>query len=247
MHTRKKHKNIILGSTRFKVIELTEPLRMDTEVYPGDPVPNKRVHLSFDTAPCQLNVYSVGDHNFHPHGDGPNHQNKIYKNRGFEYWDMDYKFNQACMVDLSKSNDATSIDGIKFIRCITAGHLQEHLIDIKKAKALVIRTGYDKWLEANKKHQPENIPFLDKSAIELIAKCNLKVIATDSITIDAPNTNYGHRKFKDMLIVECLVNLYSIPAKNRTNFSLQTSTIAICGATGGPIAAYAYIQMPDRK
>ena len=109
---------------------------------------------------------------------------------------------------------------------------------------MILRTGYDKWLESNKKHIPSNIPYIDGSAIDIISKFEkLKVIGTDSLTIDEIGKNYAHRKLKDKLIVECLVNLYSIPKRYMYSFYLQTNPIVIVGATGGPILAYAYIPL----
>jgi len=40
--------------------------------------------IRFAKEKCQNNIYSVGDHNFHPHWDAPNHQNPQYKDRGFD-------------------------------------------------------------------------------------------------------------------------------------------------------------------
>ncbi len=239
-----KEKTIRLGSENFKIINLTEPLRLDVEVFPGDPKPEKKSFCTFETAKCMYNTYLMGDHNFHPHGDAPNHQNPEYKSRGFEFWGLDFVFNKACLIDLSESIDACVIDKIKFLKKITEEHLLPHTREIEKNGAITIRTGYDVWIEANKKHIPGNIPHLDKSAADFLSKFkNLKVIGTDSLTIDEPGSNYAHRKFKDKLIVECLVNLHSIPQKYRNSFYLQTSPIAIAGATGGPFLAYAYISL----
>ncbi|MDD2680426.1 MAG: cyclase family protein [Candidatus Omnitrophica bacterium] len=239
-----KQKNIILGNTRFKVVNLTEPLKENTEVFPGDPKPKKRVLCSFKKDNCRHNIYTVGDHNYHPHGDAPNHQNRGYQNKGFEYWNLDFNFSRACMIDLSESKNSRKVGGVRFLNKITDKHIFPYLHQIKNSSALILRTGYDVWLELNKKHILKNIPYIDKSAADLIFKFKkLKVVGIDSLTIDKVGTNYVHRKFKDKLIVECLVNLYGIPKKNRNDFCLQTSPIAIVDATGGPILAYAYIPL----
>lgn len=246
----KKNKQIVLrlGGTKFKVIDLTEPLSEDANVFPGDPRPEKKIFCSFAKNNCQHHVYSIGDHNYHPHGDAPNHQNLQYKGRGFEFWDLRFVFNQACLIDLSKAEGARKFDGITYLRKITENHLLPYLDQMGKNSALILRTGYDQWLESNRKHIPENIPYLDKSAVDVILKFKkLKVIGTDSLTVDKVGENYAHRKLKNRLIVECLVNLYGIPQKNRCGFYLQTSPIAIVGATGGPILAYAYIPVFNRR
>lgn len=243
----KDKKVIKLGNQRFKIINLTEPLREDVEVFPGDPRPKKKIFCSFNKEGCRHNIYMIGDHNFHPHGDAPNHQNVQYGARGYEYWGLDRVFNQACLIDLSASSDIARLNGIKFLRKITGQHILPFLDQIGQSGALIFRTGYDRWLESNRKHLAANIPYLDESAVEMISGFKkLKVIGTDSLTIDKVGSNYAHRKFRDKLIVECLVNLYRIPKRERGRFFLQTSPIAVVGATGGPILAYAYIPLPKK-
>jgi len=234
--------NIKLGKAGFTVINLTEPLRENVEVFPGDPKPQKKVFCSFEKDNCRHNIYLVGDHNHHPHGDAPNHQNLRCKKMGFEFWGLDFVFNKACLIDLSGSEGSVKSYGVTYLKKITDAHLSPYLARIGKSGALILRTGYDRWLESNKKHLPGGIPYLDKSAVDLISKFKkLKVIGIDSLTIDGTGKNYAHRKLKDKFIVESLVNLYGIPAKARSGFYLQTSPIAIVGATGGPVLAYAYI------
>ena len=226
----------------FTVIDLTEPLRADVEVFPGDPKPVKKEFCSFGKDNCRHNIYSVGDHVFHPHGDAPNHQNPGYGKRGFEFWGLEFVFNKACLIDLSCAAGAVRHNGITYSKKVTGAQLHRYLPQIRNSGALILRTGYDRWLELNKKHIPGGIPYLDKSAVDLISKFKgLKVIGTDSLTIDAAGSSYAHRKFKNKFIVESLVNLHAIPEKARPGFYLQTSPIAIIGATGGPVLAYAYI------
>ncbi|MFA5879338.1 MAG: cyclase family protein [Candidatus Margulisiibacteriota bacterium] len=242
MDKRKKQRIINLGGVKFKLIDLTEPLNENFEVFPGDPKPQKEVFCTFAKENCQYNIYSLGDHNFHPHGDAPNHQNPEYIDRGFEFWSLDFVFNQACMLDFSNAKEAKDHNGITFITKITAKHLKPYLNQIKNSQALIIRTGYDNWLKVNRPHLPSEIPYLDISAADFLANFRkLKVIGTDSLTVDAVGQNYTHQKLKDKLLVECLVNLDLIPKKYRKCFSLQTSPIAVVGATGGPILAYAYV------
>lgn len=222
------------------VVNLTEPLREDLSVFPGDPTPKKSVVASIEKNGCQYHVYSIGDHHFHPHGDAPNHHNPEYSDRGFEYWDMEYAFNLACIVDLSNMQESREIHNIRFLTQVTERHLFPHQNRLRECAALLIRTGYDRWIEANYPHDVNTIPYLDSSASDFLAQFkNLRVIGVDSLTVDKPGMNYSHRKLKDRFIVECLVHLYKIPLESKP-FLLQTSPIAIRGATGGPVAAYAY-------
>lgn len=238
---------IRLGSAKFLVIDLTEPLKENVEVYPGDPSPRKEVFSDIRKTGFQHHIYSIGDHNFHPHGDAPSHQNRELQDKGFESFGIDFCFNSACLIDLSGSKEAKQFGKIKYPVEVKKEHLTPFSKIIANKGALIIRTGYDKWLEANNPHEPKNIPYLTKSAADFIMKFkNLKVIGTDSLTIDPCHdepVHYAHQAFKDKLIVESMVHLYEIPLKARNDFYLQTSPIRIVGATGGPIVAYAFIQI----
>lgn len=79
IHKTNSQRIIKFGNSRFKIINLTEPLREDTEVFPGDSKPDKKAFCSFEKEDCQHNIYSVGDHNYRPHGDTPSHYNPQYK------------------------------------------------------------------------------------------------------------------------------------------------------------------------
>jgi kynurenine formamidase len=244
---KKKNRIVKLGAQSFRIIDLTEPLKENTEVYPGDPRPRKTIFSTMSKGGCRHHIYSLGDHNFHPHGDAPNHQNPELAVRGFESWGLEYVFNQACLIDLSGAKEAEKRAGIKYLKIITAGQLAPYLTQIKKSTALIIRTGYDKWLEANKKHDPTGLPYLDRQAADLLGSIkSLRVIGTDSLTVDQPGVRYAHRKLKDRLLVECLVNLHGVPRRARQSFYLQTSPIAVAGATGGPVLAYAYVPLSEK-
>ncbi len=154
---------------------------------------------------------------------------------------MDFCFNPCCLIDLSEYGK--KIQGVKFLTEIKKKYLEKYSDIIENKTSLIIRTGYDKWLEKNKKHIPEKIPYLDKEAADFISEFNLKIIGIDSLSVDSVKSQYCHKKFKNSLIVESLVNLYSIPENSRENFTLQTSPIKIKGASGGPISAYAFIKI----
>lgn len=237
-----KKKIISLGGIKFLAINLTEPLRENTKVYPGDPKLVKEIFSDINKTGYHHYIWKIGDHIFRPHGDAPNHQNLDLQDKGFESFGMDYFFNSACLIDLS--NDGENIEGIKYIVEVEKKKIEPYSEIISEKEAIIIRTGYDKWLEANKKHNKDKIPYLTKEAGDFIAGFNnIKVVGIDSLTVDAFGSHYVHQKFKDKLIVEALVNLYSIPKEHRNNFNLQTSTIAITGATGGPVAAFAFVKI----
>ena len=239
---------ITLGNKKYLVIELTQPLKEDVEVYPGDPKPEKIVFSDISNTGFQHHIYKLGDHNFQPHADAPKHQNKDLQDKGIEIFGLDFCFNKALLIDISQSEEAIDFDGIKYLVKVGRHHLEPYDKIISQKGAIIIRTGYDQWLELNKKHTPKNIPHLDKDAAEYIADFkNIKVVGFDSITIDACGKDtpfhIAHQALKDKLIVESLVHLYEIPLNSRENFDLQISPLRIVGATGSPVIAYAFIEL----
>lgn len=239
-----KTKIINLGWKKFLVIDLTEPLRENTKSYPGDPKLEKIIFSDIKKTGYEHYIYKIGDHNFHPHGDAPKHQNIKLRNKGFESFGLNYCFNPACLIDLSNSKEAKKVNGIKYLLEIKKEHLVPFSKIIPRKKAVLIRTGYDKWIEKNYSHLPDKLPYLkEETAIFLSKFKNLKVIGVDSLTIDPCGSHFAHQLFKNLLIVESIVGLYNIPRKSRENFDLQTSPVKIKGATGGPIVAYAFVEL----
>ena len=236
-------KEIKLGNPKFLVIDLTQPLSLDVEVYPNDPKPEREVFSDIKTG-YEHYIHKIGDHNFQPHGDAPNHQNPELKDRGIEVFGLDYCFNKACLIDLSDSQEAKDFDGIKYLVEVKKEHLEPFAKQLSQISAVLIRTGYDKWIEANKPHTPKNLPYLSKDAAEFIASFDkIKVVGIDSLTVDPVKSHISHQILKNTLIVESLVHLHEIPLDSRLNFDLMSSPVKIVGATGGPVIAYAFIEL----
>jgi len=235
---------IKLGGTNFQVIDLTKPLTLDQEVYPGDPKPKRKVFSDIHDTGWHHYVHELGDHHFQPHADAPNHQNPDRMDKGIEIFDISYVFNPAFLIDLSRSPEAKEINGITFLTEITKGQLLPYESLLSQKGAILLRTGYDKWLENNYHHSPEKLPYLTGEAAAYLASFkNIKVTGTDSLTVDPNGSHTAHQKLKEKLIVESLVHLDAIPEKNRNSFYLQTSPLRIAGATGGPVTAYAFVKI----
>lgn len=236
------NKKIKLGDNEYLVIDLTKPLSLDVEVYPGDPKPERKLFSDIDKTGWHHYIHTIGDHNFQPHVDGPNHQNPQLKTKGVEIFGIDFCFNNAFLVDLSTLSESKVIEGINYLLEVRKKHLEPFTKLLSQKGAILIRTGYDKWLEANKPHKPENLPYLSKEAAEFISSFpNIKVVGIDSLTIDSVKGHVAHQKLKHTMIIESLVHLYEIPKKYRLDFVLQASPIKIVGATGSPVIAYAFI------
>jgi kynurenine formamidase len=237
-------KKIKLGGKEFLVIDLMQPLTLDQEGYPGDSKVVRKVFTDMAETGIQHYIHEIGDHHFHPHGDAPNHQNPDRMDQGIEVFDIDYSFNPAFMIDLSDNENAQTVQGITFLTEITKEHLLPFASLLAEKGAVLFRTGYDQWTEKNLPHDVALLPYFNEEAAAYLASFdNLKVIGTDSLTVDPDGIQTAHRLFKDKLIVESLVHLYAIPKENHQRFDLQTSPIRIVGATGGPVTAYAFVEI----
>lgn len=240
----KNQRKIRIGNAEYLVIDLTQPLSLDAEVYPGDPIPQKEIFSDIQKTGYQHHVYKIGDHNFQPHGDAPNHQNPDLKDKGFEIFGIDYCFNHSFLIDVSNSNEAKIFEDIKYLVEVKKEHIEPSVKQLSEMGAILIRTGYDRWLEKNKPHNSQNIPYLSEDATKFISSFdNIKVVGIDSLTIDPIGSHVSHQILKNKLIIESLVHLHEIPLQKRLNFDLQTSPIKIVGATGGPVVAYAFIEL----
>ena len=236
-------KRIKLGGKEFLVVDLTNPLSLDQEVYPGDPKPIRKVFTDIHETGWHHYIHELGDHHFQPHGDAPNHQNPDLLDKGFEIFDLDYCFNPAFLIDLSDSEKSCEINGIRFLTEITKEDLAPFESLFKEKGAVLVRTGYDSWLEKNLPHDPELLPYFNPDAAAYLATFkNIKVVGTDSLTVDPDGSHLAHQLLKEKFIVESMVHLHTIPRDKREVFDLQTSPVKIIGATGGPVVAYAFIQ-----
>ncbi len=237
-------RRIKLGTHDYLVIDLTQPLHLDQEGYPGDPGLKRTLVSDIEHDGWHHYTHELGDHCFHPHCDAPNHFQSDQQERGMEIYDLEWCFHQACMIDLADSSDALEHNGIIFLSEVRKEHLVQFSGILSTTEALIIRTGYDRWIERNDPHQPELLPYLNRDAAEFIASfSNIRVVGIDSLTVDAYGQQVSHLALKHKMIVESLVHLYEIPERHRMNFTLQTSPVRIEGATGGPVVAYAYIEL----
>ena len=237
-------RTITLGSRRFNVIWLNKAIHENIEPYPGDPKPEKKIFSDIKSSGYEHYIWTLGDHIFHPHADAPNHQNPEMNQKGIEVFGLDYFFNKACLIDLSKEESATTVDAIRYLKKVDRALLEPYADIILTRPAVIIRTGFDFWIEQNRPLKLGTLPYLTPQAADfIIQNPNLKVIAMDSPTIDPDGSHYAHQCFKHQLIVESMVNLHAVPEHARLDFDLQTATIPIEGATGGPVCAFAFIEI----
>lgn len=227
---------------------LSMTLEKGMPVYPGDPELDFEQHLDISKCGFGYNIIHFPEH-CGTHVDAPNHQN-LDDPRGVEAWDHPkFKSNFMYFIDLSNAPEAQEFGGIKYLLKVTDEHLKPHIDKMKGRGAILIRTGYDKFLEARKKHVEGEIPYLTKEAAGLLAKLdNINVIGIDSLTIDEtgkkdsngksiPVQDAHHALTKKKMVIESLVNLHRLN-KSRL-YKLISEPVIIKGATGAPVTILA--------
>ncbi|MBE0648483.1 MAG: cyclase family protein [Bacteroidales bacterium] len=235
-------RTITLGQQNYLVVDLTLPLTVDQEGYPGDFKPTRSVISDIERDGWQHYTHELGDHCFHPHCDAPKHFLGNRQHDGMEKYDLSWSFHKACLIDLSGSPEAGGNEGIRFLTEVRKGDLKPLASILSTRSALIIRTGYDRWVEKNLPHLPEWLPYLTSEAAEFLGSYkNLRVVGIDSLTVDPVGLQTSHLALREKMIVEALVHLDEIPAGNHLEFDLQTTPTRIVGATGGPLVVYAYI------
>lgn len=238
---------ISFGGQAMEIVDLTLPLSLETEVFPGDPPVSREVFAGIQETGFEHYVHRLGDHVFTPHADAPKHQNPDCQEDGVEVWGPEYEFNRALLIDLQSDPGAIEIDSIRFLPRIERSHLEPHENEIRAVTAVVVRTGIEEWRLAGRSFRPETVPGFSADAGEYLAGHeNLRVIGTDSLTVDVVRPESPihsvHQSFKRKLIVESLTHLGRIPKRDRPDFLLQTALVKIQGATGCPVVARAFLE-----
>jgi len=236
------HSRIIsLGNIRVLVVDLTRPLTLNQQGYPGDSPPERIPVADISIDGWHQYSHIIGDHIFQPHCDAPNHFQSDRQQEGMEIYDLSWTFHRACLIDLSFTPETTVKEGIRFLVRITREQLEPYALLLAEREALLIRTGYGLWLTANKPNEPDLLPCLEpEAALYLASFPTLRVIGLDSLTVDAYGAQASHLALSRKMILEGVAHLDEIPAASLTDFTLQTSPVRIVGATGGPVIAYAW-------
>ncbi len=92
-------KKINLAGKEFLMIDLTEPISEETEVYPGDPKVKREIISKIEETGWEHYIHHLSDHHFHPHCDAPKHQNKDMQDKGVEIFNTEV--NQTLLIDVS--------------------------------------------------------------------------------------------------------------------------------------------------
>jgi kynurenine formamidase len=170
-------RTIRLGSGNFLVIDLTLPFQMDQEGYPDDFIPKRTVFSNISSDGWHHYIHELGDHCFHPHCDAPNHFQADRQDAGMEIYGLDWSFHKACLIDLSACPEAREHNGITFLTEIRKERLEPFSGVLSVAGAIIIRTGYDIWVERNIPHQTDLLPYILGEAAEYIVSFeNIKVV-----------------------------------------------------------------------
>lgn len=226
----------------MKIIDLSIELSKSTGVYPGDP--DIKVEQALDIDKDSVNVKKLALSTHHgTHIDVASHQVKAGKTLD------DFSLKSFTNLNVFKI-DIIEYDsekyGIPYKRVITKQDLEQYEDQLKDKDGIIINSGYGKIIlavanEKDKKIDKE-FPYLTEEAANYLCSFNLKLIGIDSVTVDEYRKNNVHqllfKKNKDLVILETLVNLDTLPE----NFILNCVPLKIKNADGSPVRAYAVVE-----
>jgi kynurenine formamidase len=228
------------------LIDLTYAISEEGCKYPSDPKPSitrkpaQRVEmyahnkLWYQTKSAQTDLNIRTHHGTHI--DAPAH--KIPDGKTIDSYSIEKFVNPAIIIDL------TEYCGNGFVEHITSAMLEEKMKDAKQAKAVVLRTGYDKVIEAG--GHPDGIfPYMDEECAQYLSGLGLNILAIDSLAVDPRGSNSeSHIALleKDVLIAETLVNLQDLrDAAKQDVFELYSLPIKYENADAAQARVFAKI------
>ncbi len=238
--------NIKICGQKHMSVDLFMILRLDSVGYPTDPHPIvTRETIADDPKAEWLHFrHSILDHAGTPHCDFDVHHWRKGKGLG-DNCRSELFYHNAVIIDLSDSKDAVAHSNdapdVKYVREIRPEHFtKESIAMMAEKQAVIIRTGFDKVIEANIKAGLEELPYITEEAAKMIAGLkNIRVVGIDSRTVDYYKTKVSHPAFRGLLILESCVGLWGIPKDKHNDFTLATPYIGVEGATGTQVVAHA--------
>jgi len=237
----------------MKIIDLTHWISIHGSKYPSDPVPViDAVPAAFDQdgrLKSAVTELTIRPHHG-THIDAPAH--KIPDGKTIDKYPLEMFINDALLLDMMEfADDGADVfirdNGSRYVRKVTEdcikrsleGRYNDHI------KAIIIRTGYDKVIEAGVQDDM-NFPFLDPDAASYLAMLGLNIVGIDSFSVDpkgsARSPSHSILLGRDCLIAETLVNLYALKAAaGISTFRLHAAPVIIEGSDAAPARVYAEV------
>lgn len=212
------------------IVDLSHPIDVETQVYPGDPVPQLRAAATIDRDGYNVLHVSMGSQTG-THVDAPYHF--FQDGARIDAMGLSMFVGPATIVD---------VRGLAPRSVITRMQLERPIRRMVSGDILVLHTGWSRhWgTSAYLDH-----PYLHREAAEAIVAAGVRTVAVDAMSVDEtplPGCYTGSYAAHDVLlgaggaIVENLTNLEAV---NFENLFLSVLPIRLTGGDGAPARAVA--------
>jgi kynurenine formamidase len=213
-----------------RIVDLSHPISADTQVYPGDPVPQLSPATTIDRDGYNVLQVSMGSQTG-THVDAPYHF--LTDGARIDTMELTMFLGPAAVVDMR---------GLTPRSTISWPQLEPSMSAMPEGSILVLHTGWSKhWRStAYLDH-----PFLAQDAAEGIVAAGVRTVAIDAMSVDEtapPGGEPGSFAAHDVLlgaggaIVENLTNLEAVDFAEPL---LSVLPIRLAGADGAPVRAVA--------
>jgi kynurenine formamidase len=213
-----------------RIVDLSHPISADTQVYPGDPVPQLSPATTIDRDGYNVLNVSMGSQTG-THVDAPYHF--LTDGARIDAMELTMFVGPATLVDLR---------GLTPRSTISWPQLGPSVSTMPNGSILVLHTGWSKhWRSAAYLDHP----FLSQDAAEGIVAAGVRTVATDAMSVDEtapPGGEPGSFVAHDVLlgaggaIVENLTNLEAVDFADPM---LSVLPIRLADADGAPVRAVA--------
>lgn len=215
----------------MKIIDLSQIVSETSLIYPGDPEVELQQTESMARGDlCNGEVIKTGVHSL-THLDAPGHQ--IENGKTLNSYPLEKFVQPALLIEILDKKEIKKED------------LEPHQDKIKKAGALLIRTGFDKIIERYEKDADfrqktkisvNDLPQFSQDCAEWLSSFgNLELVGVDSLTVGNKIIHSAFLK-KDILLVEGL-----FLEKAPENFVLHCFPWKLKNVNGAPCRAIALI------
>jgi kynurenine formamidase len=213
-----------------QIVDLSHPINAETQVYPGDPVPQLSPATTIDRDGYNVLHVSMGSQTG-THVDAPYHF--LADGARIDAMDLSMFLGPATVVD---------VRGCAPRSVITWSQLEPSLAQMASRSILVLHTGWSRhWRSPAYLHHP----YLARDAAEGIVAAGVRTVAIDAMSVDEtppPGGEPGGYAAHDVLlgagsaIVENLTNLDAVDFEPAL---LSVLPIRLADADGAPVRAVA--------
>lgn len=209
-------------------IDLTNEIKSNMQIYPGDPNVELSLALTHKENHCQVMRLTCSSHTG-THMDAPCHF--FAEGKSLDQFPVNRFMGTGIVIEAQAAGANAGLGK----ECFTP---YERYLD--KGTFVVIRTGWDRYF-----NQEEYLchPYIEKSGAEYLVEKQVSLVGIDALSVDSTvdATEHAHRTLlgSDILLVENLTNLSALQTDKPYFFSFLP--LKLSDADGAPLRAVARV------